>query len=91
MNDFAEAQKFASLYRCAVCWSHLEIDQDNNVFCARYPEDHKDAGYVTANYVERRRGESGSEAIEAKSVLRRVGILPKKSVEKLLDELGFGG
>lgn len=74
-------------YVCSICWGQL-IDDGESVKCANYPE-HE--GFVTRSYAETRKGESTIEAIEAKQVLRNAGILPRKSEEQLLKELGFGG
>lgn len=91
-DTFAEAQKFAQKNRCAICWGHLNIDGKHNaVYCGTYQEEHRDAGFVTAYYVEKRRQASSGEKVEVNQVLRDIGILPTKTEDEIMKDLGFGG
>lgn len=92
-----EARIFIDRYRCSTCWGWLTRDSDKEnpmivtVHCEK--QDCTGAGFVTAKYVEKRRGESELDYREAKRNLSEALKLPNpnagKTADQLLKELGF--
>ena len=90
-----EAQKLVRDYVCSDCWETLVEDyhreaRTSAVRCAT--EGCPCNGLVSREFVERRKAESRAELSEARIALRdAIPWLPgeKKSVEQLLEELGF--
>jgi DNA-directed RNA polymerase subunit RPC12/RpoP len=93
LNDTL-ARKTVRHYACSACWGELElipVETGYKVLCRKCGEETK--GYVTQNYVNRRRAESAFEEVNATHMLMRAGVLENphagKSTEQLLKELGF--
>lgn len=90
-----EAQKLIRDYVCSDCWGTLAEYYDREtrtsaVRCAT--EDCPCDGLVSRGFVERRRAESRAELNAAHTALRDAVPwlrVEKKSVEQLLEELGF--
>src|SRR5690349_21448428 len=91
LNDIL-ARKTVKFYACSACWGELEAipaEAGYKVLCRSCGEETK--GYVTQNYVNRRRSESAFEEVNATHMLMKAGVLENphagKSVEQLLKEL----
>ncbi len=80
-----------SHYVCAICWSDLEWRPDNEVVCSKYGDQHQ--GFVTRYHVDDSKRRDVNDAMEARQLLMKVGVLPDphkgKSAEQLTKELGF--
>ena len=82
-------------YVCSVCWGHLirrRHDALHDVVeCGVYGNLH--AGYVTKHWVERQRQADQANTLEAKDMLKSIGIIRNehagKTEEQLLEELGI--
>lgn len=92
--DFEFARKTVKFYACSNCWGELEMIPAENgyqVLCKKCGPETK--GYVTQNFVNRRRAESEFEEVNATHMLTKAGVLENphagKSTEQLLKELGF--
>lgn len=91
--DRIQAQKVARDYLCARCWGPLLMTFDKDpdqtkIMCAR-DADHY--GLVSRAFVERQRSVDHGNAVEARGILRQVGILPKlaQNEDEILSDLGF--
>ena len=91
LYDYLDATRTQQRYCCAGCWGHLTIwsvrgTSDVRLACHKCGDGR---GFVTKAYAERRRSESLAEAAEAKSLLRKIGVLPKstQTVTETLKEL----
>lgn len=82
-------------YVCAVCWGHLtrkyqSADLDI-VECAIHGIEH--SGFVTKFWVEKQRQIDQENSVDAKHMLRTIGVIRSphkgKSEKQLLEELGF--
>jgi DNA-directed RNA polymerase subunit RPC12/RpoP len=87
-------RKTVKFYACSNCWGDLEAipaEEGYQVLCRKCGPETK--GYVTQNYVNRRRAESEFEEVNATHMLMKVGVLENphagKSTDQLLKELGF--
>lgn len=92
--NFELARKTVKRYACSNCWGELEMIPEGEgwqVLCKKCGTETK--GYVTQNYVNRRRAESDFEEVNVTHMLKKVGVLENphagKSTEQLLKELGF--
>jgi hypothetical protein len=82
-------------YCCSVCWGHLNITDWRGdlelVECAVYGSEH--GGFVTKFWAEKQRQLDLANSMDAKDMLRKIGIIKNenagKSKEQLLKELGF--
>lgn len=82
-------------YVCSACWGHLtyrQVDSEHDmVICAQYPDEH--SGFVSKTWVERQRQVDAESAVDARSLLRKIGVISNphkgKSDKQLLHELGF--
>jgi len=77
-------------YVCSDCWGPLIVrhglDGRLHVVCSRCVVT---PGFVTKEYVERRRSESHAELAEARRNLEAVIPQKKQTNEEILQELGF--
>lgn len=87
------SQKTLRDYCCSRCWGPLNRTHapggQYKVLCARYPEEHADAGFVTKRFAERRRSESVAEALDVKVLLRQARIISKRSAADVMKDLGL--
>ena len=83
-----EAMATVKNYLCSRCWGRL-IAHDLDVTCVN--PDCDGEGFVTFDYVQRRRAEDGADAAEARIHLRDILNLKKKdrTPEKILEDLGY--
>ena len=91
--DIADAERIASRNLCASCWQGLTVQRSDKgqrlwkVICLHCGDDR---GFVSADYVERRRNEDHWDAYEAKKNLASaLGIEPSKpvDVDKVIKDL----
>lgn len=92
--NFTLARKTVKFYACSSCWGELEMTPKGDKFevtCKKCAAETK--GYVTQYFVNRRRGESEFEQMDATRLLQKLEIIPNphkgKTTEQLLKELGF--
>ena len=93
--DRSTAPRFIRDYVCSICWGHLlikDMDAENAMIeCAVYGSDH--SGFVTKYWAEKQRQQDLNNSLDAKGMLRKIGIIENenagKSEEQLLRELGF--
>lgn len=90
--DPVEAEKRVRDCLCSDCYGDLHAVYNrqtrlSHVTCstAGCPNN----GVVSKRFVERREAAARSERMEATVALTRAGVLPKKSSDQLLAELGF--
>jgi len=91
-HNSLDAQYFIQNFLCSNCYGHLIghlTDEGTLVLCAKCHLE--TTGYVTKQYVERRRQKSLADKAEAARVLRNVIKSPNsgKSEKELLRELGY--
>lgn len=89
-----DAKGLTKWHVCADCWGPLVEYYDPKLRMSRVrcvTEGCPCNGYVTNQYVERRKGESMAEAKEAREVLKEAApwMRTKKTEQDLLAELGF--
>ena len=79
-------------YVCSTCWGHLVKFPEHGGYRVECPNCEETKGYVTKFYANKRLSESVGDRLDVQVNLRDVpGMNPhrNKSVEQLLDELGF--
>lgn len=82
-------------YVCSNCWGSLVAlpqpgSRDMIVVCRRCGDQTR--GFVTKYFVNERRQQDHFDGLEVKRLLQSLGIIsspPKKSVDQILEELGF--
>lgn len=91
--DYTDAERIASRNLCASCWQGLTVQRSENgkrfwkVTCQSCGDDR---GFVSKDFVERRRNEDHWDAYEAKQNLgAALGIKPGKpvDVDKVINKL----
>lgn len=88
------ARETEQAYVCAACWGpllrKLRPDGMASIECANDPEHD---GYSTKYWVERQRQNDLNDALEAKHLLRQIGVVPNpladKTEKELIERLGF--
>lgn len=89
------ARRLVKWYRCSNCWRELQSFPRESgrfeVLCKGCGDETR--GYVTAKYVDRRRGRSIGESREVTRMLIKMGRMPNplagKTAADLKRELGF--
>jgi len=93
--DKHQSEAFIRDYVCSVCWGHLVRKRQSLEFdvieCGAHGLLH--SGFVTKFWVEKQRQNDQSDSVEAKDMLKTIGIIQSphkdKSEKQLLEELGF--
>jgi len=94
-----EAERTAKFYLCSDCWGHLIVSfksiqlEDGSRETRHYVECSTPGcpcnGFVSKRFADMQEQKSRGELLEAKTALRQVGMIERKSEAEIMADLGF--